>query len=292
MGLSAKANAKINLSLDVIGRRDDGYHIIDMIMQSVSLHDTVTVTREDDGEIRIICGSSDVPNDDSNIAARAARAFFESVEIKNPGLTIKIKKKIPVAAGLAGGSADGAAVIVLLNKLFKTALTPEELCDIGEKVGADIPFCITGGTMLAGGTGGLLSPLPLMPECHIIITKPELSISTAAAYAKIDSAEILKHPNNEAISEAICACDLAEISSSLCNVFEDALDEEQCKTVSGIKKIMLENGALGACMSGSGPSVFGIFDDKSTAWNCADMLKDKYPQTFLCCPANAGTEIL
>ena len=292
MSLTARANAKINLSLDVLGKREDGYHIVEMIMQSVSLHDTVTVSKENDGEIRIICGSSEVPEDDSNIAARAARAFFETANIQNPGITVRIKKRIPVAAGLAGGSADGAAVIVLLNELFGTGFSDEELADIGEKVGADLPFCVTGGTMLARGTGGLLTPLPPMPDCYIVISKPEMGISTAAAYAKIDSAELNCRPDTEKLSEAICARELGEVAEGLCNVFESALDDEQWKTVAEIKRIMLKNGALGACMSGSGPSVFGIFDDKADASDCADELEELHAQTYVCRPENTGIEIV
>ncbi|MDR1563405.1 MAG: 4-(cytidine 5'-diphospho)-2-C-methyl-D-erythritol kinase [Oscillospiraceae bacterium] len=291
MDIRVHANAKINLTLDVIDKRKDGYHLVEMLMQSVDLQDTVHITLNDEESgIFVQCNKSNLPLDQSNIAARAAKAFFEAAGIENYyGVQIKIKKRIPIAAGLAGGSADGAAVIWGLNKLLKTELDEAELCRIGEAVGADLPFCIRGGTMLASGTGTILDPLPSMPSCYFVIAKPDFSVATKEAYARIDEGlEESVRPNAEEASAAICGGKLKLLAGLLGNVFESVLPEEHRATVEHIKQIMLENGALGACMSGSGPAVFGIFEDEPEAKQCEDALENEFDEVFLCKPAETG----
>ena len=172
MKLTVNAPAKINLTLDIIGRRNDGYHLVKMLMQSVDVCDTVTVWDDADSPIQVFCNREEIPVSEANTAYRAAQAFFEAAKIENPCIGIKIKKRIPMAAGLAGGSADAAAVIVALDRMFETRLSEAELTDIGERVGADVPFCIFGGTMLAEGIGTILTPLPDLPDCYIVLSKP------------------------------------------------------------------------------------------------------------------------
>jgi len=290
MKATVRANAKINLSLDIVGKRDDDYHLLESVMQSVSLADTVTVKAGcEENEITVSTGSNCIADDQTNTAYRAAKEFFEYTQIDNPGVNIRIKKAIPVGAGMAGGSADAAAVIIALDNIFNTRLENEQLCDIGEKVGADVPFCITGGTMLARGTGNILAPLPDLPDCHILICKPEISISTAAAYRTIDEQGLACSAEcSEDISEAVCGSDLSAVSKHLRNIFEKAMNIPE---VDQIKETMIRSGALGACMTGSGSAVFGIFDDEDKAEDCAAELRREYDDVFLTVPVSSGCEI-
>ena len=289
MKVTVKAYAKINLTLDIVGKREDDYHLLESVMQSVSLHDTVTVTSDDSGEISVSTSNDSIADDKTNIAYRAAEAFFEQTGITNTGLDIRIKKRIPTGAGMAGGSADGAAVILALNEIYSAELTEEQLCDIGETVGADIPFCITGGTMMVRGIGNILSPLPSLDNCFIVIAKPEDSVSTGGAYKAVDEYPgRLTHPLTEDVCGDICAEDIEGLSSRLCNVFEQAL---ALPGSLAIRDEMLENGALGACMTGSGSAVFGIFDDEDDARKCSDVLKKTYDDVFLTEPVSRGCEI-
>ncbi|MBE6758946.1 MAG: 4-(cytidine 5'-diphospho)-2-C-methyl-D-erythritol kinase [Ruminococcaceae bacterium] len=291
MKATVRANAKINLSLDIVGKRDDDYHLLESVMQSVSLCDTVNVKlgTEEGGITVSTTGNSCIADDHTNTAYRAAAAFFDYTEIDNPGVSIRIKKAIPAQAGLAGGSADAAAVIVALDELLNTRLEPEQLCDIGERVGADVPFCILGGTMLARGTGNILSPLPDLPDCHILICKPEVSVSTAAAYRTVDEQGLTSPAEcSEDISEAICGSDLEGVAKHLRNIFERVTDIPE---VDSIKERMVRSGALGACMTGSGSAVFGIFDDADLAEDCAAELRREYDEVFLTQPVSSGCEI-
>ena len=290
MKVTVRAHAKINLTLDIVGKREDDYHLLESVMQSVSLHDTVSVSTDRSGDITVSTSNDSIADDQTNIAYRAAKAFFDFTGIENPGIEIRIKKRIPTEAGLAGGSADGAAVIVALNKIFSAELNTDQLYSIGESVGADIPFCITGGTMMVRGIGNILSPLPDLADCYIAIAKPSDSVSTGGAYKAVDnfSGELI-HPQTEEICGDICAEDIKAVASRLCNVFEQAL------SVPGSLKIrdtMLENGALGACMTGSGSAVFGIFDDEDTAQDCCDLLKKSYDDAYLSRPVSYGCEIV
>ncbi|MCR5652575.1 MAG: 4-(cytidine 5'-diphospho)-2-C-methyl-D-erythritol kinase [Ruminococcus sp.] len=289
MKVKVQAPAKINLSLDVLRRRPDGYHDVSMVMQAVSLFDYVTVENTDTKDIVILCDYEGVPCDEHNIAHKAAAAFFKYTETENTGVKITIDKHIPTQAGLAGGSADGAAVIVALNKLFSTHLKEKEMCEIGERVGADIPFCIIGGTRLASGTGTKLKKMISIPRCNIVICKPEVSVSTAEAYSKIDSAA-LSHPEfTSEMVKAIYARDIWMVTSCMLNDFEIALNLEEIKDV---KRVMLKSKALGACMSGSGSAVFAIFNSEKKAQKCVEALKKDYREVFLCEPEKQGCSVI
>ena len=290
MKATVRANAKLNLSLDIVGKREDDYHLLESVMQSVSLCDIVNVRLDtEDGEITVSTGSSCIADDHTNTAYRAAAAFFDYTGIDNSGVNIRIKKVIPSGAGMAGGSADAAAVIIALDRLLNTRLEPEQLCDIGERVGADVPFCIMGGTMLARGTGNILSPLPDLPDCHILICKPEISVSTAEAYHTVDEQGLTSPAEcSEDISEAICGSDLEGVAKHLRNIFERVMDIPE---VASIKERMVRGGALGACMTGSGSAVFGIFDDRDKAEDCASELRKEYDDVFLTEPVSVGCEI-
>lgn len=289
MKVKVQAPAKINMSLDVLRRRPDGYHDVSMVMQAVGLYDYVTVETTDSEEIEIRCDYEGVPCDERNIAYKAAAAFFKYTETENCGIIITIDKHIPTQAGLAGGSADGAAVIFALNMLFSTHLKEKEMCEIGERVGADVPFCIVGGTRLASGTGTKLKKMISIPRCKLIICKPEVSVSTAEAYSKIDSAN-LTHPEFTAeMVKAIYARDIWMVTTCMLNDFEIALDLDEIKEV---KKIMLKNKALGACMSGSGSAVFAVFNNDKKAEKCLQALKEDYKDVFLCEPVKEGCRII
>ena len=289
MKTTVKAHAKINLTLDIVGKRDDDYHLLETVMQSVSLCDTVTVSLDNSGKISVSTSDDAIADDETNIAWKAAKAFFDCTGIKNSGVDIRIKKHIPSQAGMAGGSADGAAVIVALNELCSADFSDEQLWDIGETVGADVPFCITGGTMMVRGIGNILQPLPDLADCFIVIAKPDCNVSTGKAYAAVDNySGVIIHPQTEDICEEICAEDIPAVAKRVCNVFEQALELEEPLE---IKRFMLDSGALGACMTGSGSAVFGIFDDEDDAEKCCDMLEKKYDDVFLTHPCSCGCEI-
>lgn len=289
MKITVKAPAKINLSLDVLGKRPDGYHEISTVMQAVSLYDTVTVTDNDSGEVTVFCGYEGVPNDESNIAVRAALRFFDYCKMPKKGVHIEIDKQIPTQAGLAGGSSDGAAVIFALNQLFSAHLNPADMNAIAERVGADVPFCVQGGTKLCTGIGATLKKLPSLSCSDIVICKPDaVSVSTAEAYKKVDA--LAPHPcYTDEMVKAIYSRDMFMITSTIFNDFELAL---QIPEVNEIKSIMLKNKAKGAGMSGSGSAVFAVFTSSNKAQKCCDELKEKYPQTFLCKPVNIGCEVV
>ncbi len=287
MKKTIKAYAKINLMLDILSRLDNGYHDLFMIMQSVSLYDEVTVEKVQNKAIEITCSSKDIPTDESNIAYKAAKAFFDYNNIENAGIHIHIDKNIPHAAGLAGGSADGAAVIVALDKVFETHLKEKSIIEIGKKIGADVPFCALGGTMLAQYTGTVLSHLPDLDLPYIIIVKPEQDVSTAAAYSAFDCAERVRHLDKTAMLRAVIDGDLKTLYSKADNVFEQFIEVDD-RVV--IKSIMRRHGAKCACMSGSGPSVFGIFESEKEAKSCLKELKKSFEQSYLCCAVECGCE--
>ncbi len=285
MRMSAEACAKLNLTLDILGKREDGYHLLRMVMQSVTLCDTVTVWTDNGGGITLQCSQEGVPCDHRNTAYRAAELFFETTGLQNEGIGIKIKKRIPHGAGLGGGSADAAAVLRLLNELFSTCLSDRALCDIGLQVGADVPFCLMGGTMLAEGTGTLLSPLSDLEPCYFVIVKPDISISTADAYRKCDEVTPTRRPDTDKVVDAVLEHDLTALGKQLCNVFEEVIGLPEAEHV---KSVMHEAGALGACMSGSGSAVFGMFAEKSAAEDCRKRLEGEFDEVFVCRPAQSG----
>ncbi|MBR0365613.1 MAG: 4-(cytidine 5'-diphospho)-2-C-methyl-D-erythritol kinase [Clostridia bacterium] len=274
----ARSYAKINLSLDVLGKREDGYHNVEMIMQTVSLFDLIIVDKTSAG-VRIATNRKFLPTNEKNIAFAAAMKFFEYTKIRG-GCKILIQKNIPVSAGLAGGSGNGAAVLCVLDRLYNTGLTAEELSSIAVGLGADVPYCITGGTALATGIGEILTPLPALPDCNILMVKPHVSVSTPAIYSALDSETIMNHPDTAAITDALSRNDLAAVASNMENVM-GAVTERMHPVVRGIRNKLVKNGALGAVMSGSGPTVFGIFEDFKTAKRSHDSFAYQFKEVFL-----------
>jgi len=270
------AKAKINLSLDIKGRRDNGYHDLDMIMQTVELSDIVRVETAD--ELSVSTNLYYLPSDKRNIACKVAERFFEATGIRG-GCRIQITKSIPVSAGLAGGSTDGAAVLKGLNRLYETGLSTEELCKIALPVGSDIPFCLQGGTMRVGGIGEELERLPDLPYCRIVICKPGFGVSTEQAYKHFDSLSSVTHPDTEELIEALKNQDIRRVAENMRNVLEESIPSGR-NEIRHIEDVMIKNGALGAMMSGSGPSVFGIFELKEDARKCADILRRRYRECF------------
>ena len=278
--LTLDAPAKINLLLDIICRLPNGYHSLFMVMQTVDLCDTVEVTLRDDGKINLTCSEKALPTDSKNIAYRAAQKFFEVTGV-NLGADISLTKRIPFAAGLAGGSTDAAAVLKALNTLCETGLTDDELCSIGVKLGADVPFCIKGGTMLAQDIGQVLSSLPKLKDCYIVLVKPDVSVSTKEAFEEFDTCDNIRHPECSAMLHAAANADFDGIIANVGNVFEQFIEVPQRAE---IKAIMREHGSLACCMSGSGPTVFGIFDSKEKAENCVADIPQKLGKAFLTKP--------
>ena len=283
MKITVDAPAKINLFLDIIGRLDNGYHSLFMVMQSVGLSDKVTLEKNDKNGIALSCSDSRLPSDESNIAYKAAKAFFSHTGIE-PCVRIEIEKRIPFAAGLAGGSADAAAVIVGLDEMFKTNLSEHELCKIGLKVGSDVPFCIVGGTCLSQNTGGVLSALEPLKDCYIVLAKPEAGVSTAEAYAAADNTHLYR-PDSMRMLDACEKGDFEGICKYAGNVFEQVI--EVADRVE-FKRIMRSNGCSLCQMSGSGPTVFALFDDEGSANNCANELKEICPNVFVTAPVSHG----
>ena len=265
MKIELRANAKINLFLDILAKLPNGYHSLFMVMQSVSLADTVTVQENGEGIIRLTCSEPALPTDSKNIAYRAAQAFLEEAGLSGRGVDIHIEKNIPFEAGLAGGSADGAGVIVGLDRLFGTDMGTQKLCDIGLKIGSDVPFCIAGGTMLSQHTGGILSHLPPLKSCFVVLAKPATGVSTVRAYGDFDSASFIYHPNKVGMLDAAANADFEGICRQAGNVFEQTIEVPERVR---IKSIMRRHGSSLAQMSGSGPTVFGLFESESNAEKC------------------------
>lgn len=269
--IELKALGKINLGLDVLGRRENGYHDVRMVMQTLYLYDNVTLIKKEEPGIEIESNLYFLPKDSGNIAWKAANLLMEEFNIPG-GIKIILNKYIPVAAGMAGGSSNAAAVLYGMNKMYKLGLSQQELMDRGVKLGADVPYCIMRGTVLAEGIGEILSPLPTMPKCQILIAKPPVSVSTKAIYEAIDSKEIEDHPDIDGIIEGLKKQDLNKIASSMGNVLEKVTIDMHPE-IAQIKNCMLENGALGAMMSGSGPTVFGIFRSRRAAQEAYEKVK-------------------
>lgn len=287
--IKVKAYAKINLMLDIVAKRADGYHDLFMIMQSIGLYDTITVTQNKSKKITISCNMDDIPLDEKNIAYKAADAFFQSTKKKNKGIHIDIVKRIPHAAGMAGGSADGAGVLVALNALTDAGLTEDELCEIGVKIGADVPFCIKGGTLLAQSIGDVLNKVKPLRKCYILIAKPDVGVNTGYAYKQFDECGKIHTPDKLGMLCAMQSRDLADIAARMENVFEQFID---VPNKVDIKSIMRENGALGVCMSGSGPTVFGIFDDREKANAAAENLKVYAKDIAVTVPVSKGCRLV
>lgn len=288
--MKVKAAAKINLMLDVTGILPNGYHSLFMIMQSVSCYDTVRVDRTDGNEIKIVTSDKRVPTDEKNIAYKAAKAFFKYNNIeKNCGIEIEIEKNIPMAAGLAGGSADGAGVIFALNELFNTKLSLFTLCEIGEKVGADVPFSLHGGTAMCTDIGGVIAPLPPLSDCYIVLCKPDMDVSTLSAYKQIDEAQRIRHCDRNGMLFAMKNRDYALMCKKAANVFEQVIEVPLRPY---IKTTMKKCGASLALMSGSGPTVYGVFKDKSDAEKCVGILRQEFSEVVLTVPCEKSIEII
>ena len=278
------ARAKLNLSLDVLSRREDGYHDLRMVMQTVQLADEISLTETEGDGVRVSTNLRYLPNDERNLAAVAWRKFREATGWSGKGLSIQIEKHIPVCAGMGGGSSDAAAVLRAVNELSGLRLSSERLAQIGEQVGSDVPYCVLGGTALAEGKGERLTVLPPMPDCCIVICKPGFPISTPELFGSIDCRKIRCRPDTEGIIAALHANDLNGIARRLYNVFEDVLTDRRGAEIAEIKSEMVSGGALGAAMSGTGPTVFGIFDDVNKAKHVHQTLKMQYADTFLTQP--------
>lgn len=279
--LTIPAYAKINLTLDVLGKRPDGYHDLSMVMQSVSLADQVIIRETGEEGFTLKTDLGFLPGADKNIAGVAARAFARHTGVDLSGLEIELQKHIPVCAGTAGGSSDGAAVLRGLNRWFSCGLSLRHLAEIGEEVGSDVPYCVLGCTALAEGRGEKLTCLPALPDCHIVLCKPGFSVSTPELFRRIDELKLRFHPDTAGVLAALEEGDLAGVSRRMFNVFEEALPAQRRAVVEEIKSTLLSRGALGACMSGTGPTVFGIFDNAESARSVADELKQSYAETFL-----------
>lgn len=285
--ITVNAPAKINLFLDILGRIEGGYHSLFMVMQSVGLSDDVTIEKRSEKGIVLTCSDERLPQDKSNIAYKAAEAFCKYIGAE-PQVEIGITKRIPFAAGLAGGSADAAAVIVGMNELYKANLSQAELCEIGLTVGSDVPFCIVGGTCLSQNRGEVLSPLKPLRDCRIVLAKPERGVSTAAAYSAADNSYIY-HPDCIKMLAACSKGDFDGICRHAGNVFEQVIEVPERVE---IKNLMRKHGALLYQMSGSGPTVFGIFDSDEKASECAESVKTICPNVFVTKPVNHGAVII
>ena len=280
--MEVQAFAKLNLTLDVLRKRPDGYHDLRMIMQSITLADELTLEENGTGELRVHSDLRFLPVGEKNLAAQAALRYWQARGLPPQGLDIAIRKRIPVCAGMGGGSSDAAAVLRALNQRDGSPFSVEELARIGEQVGADVPYCVLGGTALAEGKGEVLTPLPALPRCWVVVCKPEFAISTPALFARIDSVRLRRRPDTRGAVEALEAGDLVETARRLYNVFEDALPERQRDRVFALKHLLIGGGALGASMSGTGPTVYGLFDREDRAREACARLSQESRETFLC----------
>lgn len=270
--ISVKALAKINLGLDVVRRREDGYHEVRMVMQTIHLFDRLEMAKNSSREISITTNLSFLPTNRNNLIYRAAELLREEFQIKD-GLTINLHKHIPVAAGMAGGSTDAAAVLYGMNRMFDLGLKREELMERGVKIGADVPYCIMRGTALAEGIGEKLTALPPMVKCPVLIAKPQISVSTKFVYENLRLNDKTVHPDIDALVENIRKKDLNAVASEMGNVLE-TVTIPNYPVIAQIKEHMLEQGAVGAMMSGSGPTVFGLFEDGDTAVAAYEKMKE------------------
>ena len=253
-----KAYAKLNISLDVGKRREDGFHEMTMVMQSISLADAVTVTLNDTGKVRARTSLPFIPGDERNLAVKAALCYLEAIGRQGQGALIEIQKAVPVGAGMGGGSSDAAAVLRAMNALFDHALSTAELEQLSCAVGSDVAFCVAGGTALATGRGEKLEALPALPDCVFVVCKPEFSISTPELFRKLDQMPLRRHPDTAGLIAAIREGQLGQVCRRMYNVFED-VDDRRMRTVADIKSRLLDAGALGAVMTGTGSAVFGVF---------------------------------
>ena len=288
--ITLKSRAKINLSIDVLGKRQDGYHLVEMIMQTIDLYDLIEINEKDNDQITIKSTSDEIQLDCNNLVYKAANLIKKTFNI-NKGVEIHIKKNIPVAAGMAGGSSNAAAVLVGLNKLWNLNLSNQQLEKIGLKLGADVPFCINGGAVLASGIGEELTPIKgLTKDVCILVCKPDLFVSTKEVYECIDSKDIDKRPNNKFLIECLKNEDTRQLAENMFNVLEGVTMDKH-PVIQQIKDIMTNNRALGAMMSGSGPTVFGLYENREDAVKCKAILEKQFKQTFVVACEEKGVEV-
>ncbi|MBQ3876110.1 MAG: 4-(cytidine 5'-diphospho)-2-C-methyl-D-erythritol kinase [Oscillospiraceae bacterium] len=289
--VTVKAPAKLNLSLDIMDSGEDDYHLMRTVMQTVDLEDEIIIKKNNLGQINLSCDNENVPQGADNLAYKVALAFFEETRIEDIGVDIIINKNIPMAAGLAGGSADAAGVLVGLNELYETNLKDDKLCEIVLRLGADIPFCIKGGIKLADGIGEIFTPLPQLPECYFVIVKPQESMSTKIAFELFDKFGSFKKPNVDNMVAGIVAQNLDVIAEHMCNEFEEPVSA-RVPEIAEIKHALLECEAIGASMTGSGTAVFGLFNNKNKAKKCVKILEERYEEVFLTIPIDVGATVV
>lgn len=277
------AFAKVNLTLDVLGKREDGYHDIKSIMQTISLRDDIEIDVGTGKPWNLLCDKEHIPTDESNLAWKAAKLFFDTIGKDPDGLEIRIVKRIPVQAGLGGGSADAAAVLRALNRHYGSPLSLPALAELGAQIGSDVPFCVLCGTAVVEGKGDRLRKLPDMPDCIFVVCKPDFSVSTPELYAKIDEKAIATRPNHQAVESAILAGDLLGVVNNVCNVFDPIVTEEHME-LNYIKSIMNSYDGVGMQMTGSGSAVYAMVGEFEAAAVICNMLKENYPQIYIAKP--------
>ena len=275
MKVQEYAYAKLNLTLDVTAKRDDGYHDMLMVMQTVSITDSVVLEQTGEKGIHAACNFRYIPTDERNLAVRAAGAFLDTIGEEKDGILIRMDKTIPVGAGMAGGSADAAAVLRGMNRLYGSRMNRRDLEKLGEQIGSDVAFCIAGGTSLARGRGEVLEDLTPMPDCAIVVCKPGFSISTPELFRKLDQIGLRTHPDTAGMLSALESGNLKEISMRMFNVFEE-VEDRRMRSETEIKHVLLDYGALGAVMTGTGSAVFGVFSDETAAETCAAHLRSEH----------------
>ena len=289
MGIKLKSKAKINLSIDVLGKREDGYHNVEMVMQTIGLYDIVTIEENISGDIAIKSDTLNIPCDERNIAYKAASLMKKFIGT-DKGADIYIQKRIPVGAGMAGGSSNAAAVLIGLNRIWKAGLSETELMEMGVKLGADVPFCIKGGSMLAQGIGEKLTSIEKACDFWVVVCKPNFSISTVEVYKNLDLAGVVERPDTARVIEYIENGDIKSLAGSMVNVLEE-VSEKRYSVISHIKEKMMHQKALGSIMTGSGPTVFGIFKNFDDAHRAESKLKSLWDQTYLTKTEDEGVEV-
>lgn len=270
-----RAYGKLNLSLDIVGKREDGYHLVCMVMQTVDLYDELTIQKTDKPGIQLTTDRPDLPTNEDNLIYKAAKLLFDEFQIKG-GVSIHLKKQIPIAAGMAGGSADCAATLLGINTLFDLKLTEQDLQKRAVTMGADIPYCIMGGTALSEGIGEVLTPISPVPDCHVLLVKPNIDISTKWVYQTLRWNTLTSHPDTKKMLSALEAQSLSEVSATMENVLE-TVTIPAYPVIASIKEKLLSLGAINAMMSGSGPTVFGLFPDQGAGEKAYSICKELYP---------------
>ena len=277
------AFAKVNLTLDVLGKREDGYHDLQTIMQTVSIRDDIEIDVGTGKPWKLVCDKEGIPCDERNLAWKAAKLYCDTMQKDPDGLEIRITKRIPSGAGMGGGSADAAAVLRALNEHYGNPLSIGALAELGAQVGSDVPFCVVCGTAMCEGRGERIRRLPAMPDCVMVVVKPEFSVSTPVLYKKLDEVAIANRPDNRAMESAILAGDLEKVAHGLCNVFDPVVTADHLE-LNYIKSIFHQYGAVGYQMTGSGSACFAIVSEFEVAAVICSMLKENYPNVFICKP--------